>query len=430
MAFPLDPGRPPGRIQPLENLVPNQGNVDPRAMLPLAPAREQQHHDVRQHAGLGHGQHDDQEMNLEDMLPLRQAFNLNQDDDMLEDGNNQLREQVMSPREHGQQQRVNAVQDRPQAFAPGPANVVAEHQRHENREYHDGGNIFLQQRNILQQVIQQFQQPPQLEMILETQRDVMHQLVQEAHRVRQEVKDIKNAMVHALQTVDTNHASHDQIIQAQAQYLQRLTAKQDALTNAMQALSDANVRLNESMLAQERESETRKARLEVLEKFIGEKLNDTMLRVPAETQNLHQRLTKLEELSSQSQMGERTVASMVDNHQEWQSQVETKLTDLITDQQLKEIKTTELLEAHSRESHSRNERLEDKLKRLELQVEEQRRQIVQLEVIPRMTKAELNTPEKDVDRRLFHETGQSSQSHSQKDPPGESSIPPNSHSQK
>ena len=49
------------------------------------------------------------------------------------------------------------------------------------------------------------------------------------------MKDIKNAMVHALQTVDTNHASHDQIIQAQAQYLQRLTAKQDSLTTAMQA---------------------------------------------------------------------------------------------------------------------------------------------------------------------------------------------------
>ena len=62
---------------------------------------------------------------------------------------------------------------------------------------------------------------------------------------RQEVKDVKNAMVHALQTVDTNHASHVQIIQAQAQYLQRLTAKQDSMTNAMQALSDANVRLNE-----------------------------------------------------------------------------------------------------------------------------------------------------------------------------------------
>ena len=53
MAFPIDPGRPPGMIQPLENQVPDQGNVDPRAMLPLVPAREQQHHDVRQHAGLG-----------------------------------------------------------------------------------------------------------------------------------------------------------------------------------------------------------------------------------------------------------------------------------------------------------------------------------------------------------------------------------------
>ena len=236
-------------------------------------------------------------------------------------------------------------------------------------------------------------------------------------------------MVHALQTVDTNHASHDQIIQAQAQYLQRLTAKQDALTTAMQALSEANVRLNESMLAQERESETRKARLEVLEKFIGEKLNDAMLRVPAETQNLNQRLTKIEELSSQSQMGERKFASMMDNHQEWQSQVEDKLTDLMTDQQLKEVKTKELLEAHSRESHSRNERLEDKLKRLELQVEEQRRQIVQLEAIPRMTKAELNTPDKGADRKLFHDAGQSSQAHSQNLPPGEFSTPPNSHSQ-
>ena len=63
-------------------------------MLPLAPAREQQHHGVRQHAGLGHEQHDDQDMNLEDMLPLRQAFNFNQDDAMLEDDNNQLREQI------------------------------------------------------------------------------------------------------------------------------------------------------------------------------------------------------------------------------------------------------------------------------------------------------------------------------------------------
>ena len=112
MTFPTDPGRPPG-TQPLEDQVPDQGNVDPRAMLPLANVREQQNHDVRQHAGLGHGHHEIQDMNSEDMLPLRQAFNL------------------------------------------------------------------------------EFQQPPQLEMMLENQRDVMHQLVQEAHRVRQEVKDMK-----------------------------------------------------------------------------------------------------------------------------------------------------------------------------------------------------------------------------------------------
>ena len=150
------------------------------------------------------------------------------------------------------------------------------------------------------------------------------------------MKDIKNAMVNALQTVDTNHASHQQIVQAQE----------------TQALSKANVRLNESMLAQERESEIRKARLEVLERVIGEKLNDALLRVPAETQNLNERLTRIEEWGSQTQMDGRTVASMVDNHQEWQSQVEEKVTDLMTNQQLKEIKLKELLEANSRESHS------------------------------------------------------------------------------
>ena len=141
----------------------------------LANAREQQHHDVMQHAGLGYGQHGDQDMNSEDMLPLRQAFNLDQDDAMLEDDNNQLREQVMTKRARSRP-TAECCQDRPQAFGPRPANVVAEHQRQENRKYHDGGNRFFQQRNILQQVIQQFQQPPQLEMILENQRDVMHQL--------------------------------------------------------------------------------------------------------------------------------------------------------------------------------------------------------------------------------------------------------------
>ena len=51
------------------------------------------------------------------MLPLRQAFNLDQDDAVFEDHNNQLREQVMSPREHGQH-RLNAVPDRPNTFGP------------------------------------------------------------------------------------------------------------------------------------------------------------------------------------------------------------------------------------------------------------------------------------------------------------------------
>ena len=76
MTFPIDPGRPPG-IQPFKDFVPDQGNVDPRAMF----------------------------VNLEDMLPLRQAFNLDQDDAVLEGDNDQLREQVMSPREHGQQEQ-------------------------------------------------------------------------------------------------------------------------------------------------------------------------------------------------------------------------------------------------------------------------------------------------------------------------------------
>ena len=57
------------------------------------------------------------------------------------------------------------------------------------------------------------------------------------------MKDIQNAMINALQTVDTNHASHQQIIQAQTQHLQRLTAEQEAFKTAMQALSEANVEL-------------------------------------------------------------------------------------------------------------------------------------------------------------------------------------------
>ena len=105
MAFPIDPGRPPGEIRPLENQIPDQGDVGLRAMLPLAPAREPENHGVSQHAGLGHEQHEnDIDMNLEDMLPLQQVFDLDRQDVVLEDGNQQLREQVMSPRELGQQQ--------------------------------------------------------------------------------------------------------------------------------------------------------------------------------------------------------------------------------------------------------------------------------------------------------------------------------------
>ena len=62
---------------------------------------------------------------------------------------------------------------------------------------------------------------------------------------------------------------------------------------------------------------------------------------------------------------------MVENHQELQSQVEAKLSDL-----KKDLKTIELL------AHSRNDRLEDKLRRLERQVE-QRKQILHLETIPK-----------------------------------------------
>ena len=91
--FQIDPGRPPGDFIPLENQVPNQEIDGPRAMSPLVPIREQQHHDVRQHVGLGHGQHD--EMELEDMLPLQEMFNLERNDDMLEDGNAQPREHLM-----------------------------------------------------------------------------------------------------------------------------------------------------------------------------------------------------------------------------------------------------------------------------------------------------------------------------------------------
>ena len=175
--------------------------------------------------------------------------------------------------------------------------------------------------------------------------------------------------------------------------------------------------------------------MEVLERFTSEHLNDAMLRLPAETLNLHQRLASLEESCSKSQLEGRTPASMIDNHHEWQSQVEAKLSDLTADQQSKDLKTIELLDAQSTEAHSRNDRLDDKLNRLERQVEEQRRQILHLGSIPRMAKQELNTPDKDLQRKLFEGMGPVlSVRHSQNDPPGNSnqaqqSTPPHSHSE-
>ena len=111
-------------------------------------------------------------------------INLGQNDDMLEDGDAQPRGQVMSPRERGHQQ-VNAVQDRQFVFANAPANVVAENRRQEYHEHHEGGNVILEQRNILQQVIHQFQQPPQMEMILENQGNVLHTVTEAQARLNE-----------------------------------------------------------------------------------------------------------------------------------------------------------------------------------------------------------------------------------------------------
>ena len=209
-------------------------------------------------------------MNLQDMVPLQQAFDLEQHDAMLEDGNAQPREQVMSPRERGQQQQVNAVQDRQFAFGNLPATVVAENRRQENREYHNGGNVILEQRNILQQVIQTIPATTSVGNDSKKSKRRLTPTVQEAHRVRQEVKDMKNAMVHALQTVDA-HATQQQSIQAQGQFshechtgLQRLTVKQGALETAMSAVSGTQTRLNAAMLARNG-SRNEKGRLDVLD---------------------------------------------------------------------------------------------------------------------------------------------------------------------
>ena len=81
-------------------------------------------------------------------------------------------------------------------------------------------------------------------------------------------------------------------------------------------------------------------------------MNDTLLRVPEETRNLHQRLTVLEASGSQGQWGNRTLESVIDNHQEWQDQMEGKFSDLIQDQRSKETRINERFNEQFAQSHS------------------------------------------------------------------------------
>ena len=164
----------------------------------------------------------------------------------------------------------------------------------------------------------------------------------------------------------------------------------------------------------------------MVEQFLTDKVNDTLLRLPQETQNLHQRLTALETSGSQGSRGDATLESVIDKHQEWQHQVERRLSDLTQDQQVKETRINERFNDQFAQSHSVNDRLMEKLIGLERVVEEQRVQIVHLEANARMTKAELNTPEKGISRQLFAEAANPSASQSQNDTSGNSA---GSHSQ-
>ena len=74
------------------------------------------------------------------------------------------------------------------------------------------GGVFLQQNNVLQQVIHAFEQPPQLVMPVESHQDVIRQLIQE-HRLRQEVRDMKAALSRTLEMVDQNDAGHTTTLQ-------------------------------------------------------------------------------------------------------------------------------------------------------------------------------------------------------------------------
>ena len=116
---------------------------------------------------------------------------------------------------------------------------------------------------------------------------------------------------------------------------------------------------------------------------------------------------------------------MIDHRQGWQNQVERKLSDLVEEQRSREIRINERFNEQSTQSHSVNDRLE-KLVGLKRLVEEQRVQIVHLEANARMTKAELNTPDKNLPRQLFADPVHPSASQAQNDASGNSA---GSHSQ-
>ena len=144
-----------------------------------------------------------------------------------------------------------------------------------------------------------------------------------------------------------------------------------------------------------------------------------MLRVPQETQILHQRVTALEAARPSGDRGDASLQSMADRHQDWQNQVERRLSDLVQDQRIKETRINERFNDQSAQSHSVNDRLMEKLMGLERVVEEQRVQILHLESNARVPKTELHTPDKSTPRQLLPEMNPSA-SHPQNDTFGKS----------
>ena len=89
---------------------------------------------------------------------------------------------------------------------------------------------------------------------------------------------------------------------------------------------------------------------------MSENVNDAMLRLPQETQNLHQRVTALEAAGPSGNRGDAS-----DRHQDWQNQVERRLSDLVQDQRIEETRINERFNDQSGQSHSVNDRLMEKL---------------------------------------------------------------------